>query len=185
LNICNNNPVSRAVPSWDRRGFLAASGMWIGGAVAAVGRQRYANQYHLHAALAAKFSAYFTSWPAGAGGQKSVMCVVTRDREIYADFVERLSGRTIGGRKWQVVQARSVTEALGHSFVYIDAERPHPDELWYSRAVQHGVLTVAEKMDSRSRNCVIEIDSAEGRPRFDIDLGAARKAGIRLHSDLL
>lgn len=168
-----------------RRRFVAAFALWVAGTVAALGRQRYANQYELHAALAAKFSAYVTGWPAGADGPKSVMCVVTRDRQIYSDFVKRLGGRTIGGRTWQVVQARSVTEALGHSFVYLDADRPPPDALWYSRAVHHGVLTVGEKLDSRSRNCVIEIDSSEGRPRFDIDLEAARKAGIKLHSDLL
>lgn len=167
--------------SWGRRRFLSACLCLAGGGGVTAFAQR-SNQYQAHAAVILKFSAYVTRWPDGQAPKSQLtLCVVTRDRETFADFHSLVHGKTIANRTWKVVQARSLTEAIGHHFVYIDGERPEPDDLWYEKAGAYGVLTVGEKTGSKSRRCVIDIDARLG---FDIDLEYAKQAGIRLHSDL-
>jgi len=164
---------------WGRRRFLAGAAWLAGGGAFAATRRP--NQYQLHAALILKFSTYVTEWPKElAPGKEISLCVVTRSRSTLRDFASEIDGESSGGRTWRVVQARSLTEAIGHRFVYIDAERPAPDDLWYQKARIQGVLTVGEKVGSKDCRCAIEFEAR----KFDIDLEMVERAGIRLHSDL-
>ena len=143
------------------------------------------HEYQVAAAVILKFSRYVSRWPAGREpGENPTLCVVTLHRATYDLFAGILQGKVEGRQTWSVVHARTLAEARGHPFVYIDAERPDPDDAFYAGAVRDGVLTVGEKDGAKARGCVIDLEIRRGEIRFDLNLKLARKAGIAIESSL-
>jgi hypothetical protein len=166
-----------------RRRFLL--GLMLGFAGGGRAAERPNNEYHVAAAVIQKFARYVKSWPEGKSpGDRPTLCVVTLSRETVGYFAEVLDGQIDGAQTWKVVHARTLEEAAGFHFVYIDAERPEPDDAWYETAGRSGVLTVGGKPGVKSRHCVIDLHVGPGGVHFDLDLRLAQMAGISIDSSL-
>lgn len=134
----------------------------------------------LKAAYLFNFAKY-TQWDENAVGKddKAVMICVLNSEEI-AQQLQRVQHRTIAGKAISIREVSEPQSIAGCTLVYIGA-RALSAELAVSKWLEQGVLVITEWDDGG----VIEFVRIEDRLRFIVDLTLARKAGLKLSSDLL
>lgn len=122
----------------------------------------------------------FADLPGDAVGEQPLtLCVAARDPELHA-AMRRLRERTLRGRAL-LVRAREVAD--GCDAIYIESR-----SRWQGLVNGGGApraLTVGAYPGFIEDGGIIELSLEGGRARFDINLAAARHAGIRLHPQLL
>jgi len=128
--------------------------------------------------------AKFIEWPARVGDDALVMVVLARDS--FASTLERtVRGKTVNGRPLIVKRLAKPQEARGCHVVFIGGgdqtrSRPILDALPVV-----GVLTVGEAEQFAVRGGVITFVKDANRLRFEINVDAAGRAGLRISSRLL
>ena len=126
----------------------------------------------------------FIQWPVEPGQDAFVICVLGEDP--FGPILDRiLEGETLDGRPASPRRIADVGQAEGCRIVFIsssEARRLTPilEGLKGSR-----ILTVSDVTDFASRGGMIELVVEGERVRFDVDLNAARAAGLVLSSELL
>jgi hypothetical protein len=122
----------------------------------------------------------FADLPGNGGGQKALhICVAARDPELLV-AMERLQDRQVRGRPLSVQGFRPDIHC---DAIYLDSRarwQAIGDGPGASRA-----LTVGFYPGFVNDGGIVEVGFQEGRARFDINLAAARRAGIRLYPQLL
>lgn len=127
--------------------------------------------------------ARFTEWPAAAFGSEAapvVLCVLGTDP---AGALGRLEGKLLKGRPLSVRQGAEVRLGQCH-IAYISPERPNLGEVL--KAVEKlTVLTVSDIDRFARKGGMIGLVNEGGKIRFEVNLGAAERAGLKLSSRLL
>jgi hypothetical protein len=130
--------------------------------------------------------AKFTEWPAGAlsaAGGELRLCLVGNDE--LADALEGIAGKPIGNRRLSVVRAASVGALEGCQMVYVaTSEAPRVATL-VARLAGRPVLSVGDLSGFAAAGGMIGLVRAGDRVRFEINRGAAERAGLRISSKLL
>jgi hypothetical protein len=96
-----------------------------------------------------------------------------------------LAMQSIQGRTIQVKQLTRPGDTSGCHVLYLPADTPGALPAWLGAAQQAGALTVGELPDFVEAGGMIGLVPVGGRYRFDINLGVARQADLRLGSQLL
>ena len=96
---------------------------------------------------------------------------------------EAIAGRTMEGRPVVVRRLHTVEEAAGVHVLYLGATSQESSEQIREALVGRPVLTVGEKA-ARS-GAIVEFVLRGGKVKFEIDAGAASRAGLKLSSKLL
>jgi hypothetical protein len=124
----------------------------------------------------------FVQWPDQSG---PLVIGIVGNSPIEAPLREAIKGRNAGGRALQVRRVDPEEELAGIQVVYIsDAEaRRTPDIL--RRAGGAAVLTVGETVPFLREGGVIRFFVEQNRVRFQINVAAADKAGLKVNSQLL
>ena len=152
--------------------------------VSAAGAQL--KHHGLMAAMISKFPP-FAKWPAGtrlrAKKQLSI-AVFTKDKSIVEQFAGTLHRKTLGGIKWTVKQVITAEEATKYPIVFFGKDVPEPTDEWYEKLKGEGVLTFGEKAENAARKAVMNFVISGKKVRFDIHLGVAAKAGVRIAPQL-
>jgi len=125
----------------------------------------------------------FTEWPPASFGSDTapvVLCVVGPDP---AGALERLDGKTLKGRPLSV---RATDEARLRQchIAYISPERADLTDV-LKAAEKFTVLTVSDIDRFARKGGMIGLVNEGGKIRFEINLRAAERAGLRLSSQLL
>ncbi|MBP8901367.1 MAG: YfiR family protein [Thiobacillaceae bacterium] len=122
----------------------------------------------------------FADLPGNGADQKALhICVAARDPELLA-AMERLQERRIRGR---TLYAQGFGPDIHCDAIYIDSRAR-----WQAMSEGAGApraLTVGFYPGFVDDGGIVEVGFQEGRARFDINLAAARRAGIRLYPQLL
>ena len=128
----------------------------------------------------------FVDWPEPTlkPGAALRICLAPGDTDMAAQIGE-LSRQSIQGRPVQVRQLTRPAEANGCHVLYLPAETPGSLPHWLGAALQTGALTVGDLPDFVEAGGMIGLVPVGGRYRFDINLGVARQADLRLSSQLL
>ena len=127
----------------------------------------------------------FAEWPEGGAmraGDSIELCVVGErplDGQLDALAGRSVRGQTVRLRKW----ASGTAGRCDIAFVAA-GEGGRPARLQQGNG-REPVLTVADRPGFLEEGGVIELKLSGGRVRFDINLAAAREAGLRLSSQLL
>ena len=143
-------------------------------------------EYPVKAALLLNF-AKFVEWPAGstqAGSDSVALCVLGTDP--FGPLLDStVSGRTAGGRPITVRRATRVEEMDGCHIAFV-ASAP-VERMRDALAALGGqpVVTVGESARFGKQGGVISLVVEENVVRFDVNLAAARQAGVQLSSKLL
>lgn len=111
-------------------------------------------------------------------------CLAPGDSVMAARFGE-LAMQSIQGRTIQVKQLTRPGDTSGCHVLYLPADTPGALPAWLGAAQQAGALTVGELPDFVEAGGMIGLVPVGGRYRFDINLGVARQADLRLGSQLL
>lgn len=130
--------------------------------------------------------ARYVEWPETVlkPGAPLRFCLAPGDAELAAPFGE-LARQTIQGRPIQVKQLVRLSDVAGCHALYLPAETSGAVPAWLSAGQQTGALTVGDAPDLVEAGGMIGLVPVGGRYRFDVNLGVARQADLRLSSQLL
>lgn len=130
--------------------------------------------------------ARFIDWPVThlEPGEPLRICQAPGDAGM-AIQLRQLAQQDIQGRPIQVKQVARSSDVKGCHVLYLPAEMQGELSIWLSAALQTGALTVGDLPDFIDAGGMIGLVPVGGRYRFDINLGAARKADLRVSSQLL
>jgi hypothetical protein len=143
------------------------------------------SEYQIKAAFLLNFTK-FIEWPAGEGASSTFsICVVGEDP--FGPVLDQLvDGETVGGRKIAVrrIRAQGSADAAGScEILYVAKQEQNIQSVLAGAGA--GVLTVGEGDNFLDAGGMIAFVLENRRVRFNIDQGAARKAGLKLSSRLL
>jgi len=133
--------------------------------------------------------AKFVEWPAERlpAGTPLRLCVlgpagVPASPGTFADALLALDGKTVQGHRLEVRAAATLPPLRPcHLLVLV----PDVPEARRALAEEQGALTFGDGDDFVEAGGMIGISVAERRVRFDVNLEAARRGGIRLSAQLL
>jgi hypothetical protein len=139
----------------------------------------------LKAAFLYRF-AQFVEWPHEAGGEPSrqlVLCMLGTD--VFEGALNSIAGKTVREREL-VVKFVASPRQLGQCHMVFLAE-PGPEVLktTVNQGRQAHVLTVSDQPGFAASGGMIELLRQNNRLQFEINLGAAREAGLVVSSNLL
>lgn len=143
-------------------------------------------EYLIKAAFLYNF-AKFTEWPAAAFATADTplaICVLGEDS--FGAALDAIDGKEIKGRTVAVQRLADTTEAEACHVIFISAsEQTRLAEILESLR-DLPVLTVAEMPEFARTGGIINLKTnKEDRIRFDINVGRAQQAGLRVSSKLL
>lgn len=178
-------PLRFTSPCRPRRWLLPALAWLLAGAAAAGAQPRQAQEYEVKAAYLYNF-ARFTDWPATAfPTQDAPLVVAVLGESPFGSALDALAGKTAKGRPLQVRRARRLDELPGVHLLFIaDSERGRLPVILKALAGRP-VLTVADVPQFARQGGMIQLVSAEGAVRFEINRDAALRAGLEISSRLL
>jgi len=125
--------------------------------------------------------AKFVEWPVSAQGPIRVCFIGAQG--VHAFMTASAAGKTIGARSITTVMLQSADSRLGCDVIYlgasVDANALMQD------APSTAALTVSDVDDFTRHGGIIRLFKHENRLRFDINLDNARRAGLKISSNLL
>jgi hypothetical protein len=144
-----------------------------------------ATERQVEAAILSKLP-QFVQWPAAAlSGATSIRLCVPAGHPFAAELDAFASGETLNGRPLNV-QGIEDEEAVGECHVLFVPRDPAPaGARLVGQARGRPILTVGESDSFLDDGGIVRLRTVGGRMRFDVNLDAARAAGIRFSSQLL
>lgn len=139
-------------------------------------------EYEAKAAYLLNFSRY-VNWPAADGSPLQV-CVIGRDP--FGEVLERaLQGRSSNGRPLQARRLQQLDEVHGCQLLYISQSEDRNLPAWLPVLQDKPVLTVGESARFIRDGGIINLLLIRNTVRFEINLDAANRAGLKVSSRML
>ena len=153
---------------------------------AAAGQQDSAGEYELKAAMLYNL-ARFVEWPTSAYADAqapTILCILGRDP--FGDSLTSLVAKqTASGRAVQIRRLANDKGIRDCYLVYISSsERKSIAEI-FKTLRGTSVLTVGEMAQFAARGGIIQFGLEDKEVRFDVNMDAAREAGLKISSRLL
>jgi YfiR/HmsC-like len=150
------------------------------------GRGAEYSEYEVKAAFLGNFI-QFVKWPAKAfadAGSPFTICIVGSDS--FGGALERaVAGQTVGGRKVAIKRSRRPDDLRSAQVVFVcKSERGRIGEI-LGGLQGANVLSVGESDDFARQGGVINFVMESDKVRFEVNTGAAQRAGLELSSKLL
>ncbi len=167
--------------------FLASA---VGDAAAGPMEERRTNaaglpEYTVKAAFVYNF-ARFTEWPDAAfqdAGSPLHLCVLGQDP--FDGALNTIAGKSVGSRELQVSYPIWASEVRDCHILFISqaAGSRLPEIVTYLD--DSPVLTIGDSPDIARSGGIIGLENVENRIRFQVNLDAAHRSGLRLSSQIL
>lgn len=125
--------------------------------------------------------AKFVEWPANAKDPLRVCFIGARG--VHASLTASTSGKTIGARAIVTSMLQLAESRAGCDLIYLDAGSDA--NLLVQDLRDSAALTVSDADDFTRNGGVIRLFKHDNRLRFDINLDNARRAGLKISSNLL
>jgi len=165
---------------------LICAGLWLSSATpVAMAEDGSDDENLLKAAFIYNF-ALFTHWPENAPEEKGAplsLCIAGEDDLAIA--LGRLRGKLVQGRPLTIQTLKDVRVPRNCHMLYVatSEKESYPNLVKAMRA--RPILTVSELPKFAHAGGVFELYRENGRIRFIINLGVARKAGLEISPKLL
>jgi hypothetical protein len=130
--------------------------------------------------------ARFTKWPAGAFEEpRSPLRFCVLGEDPFGSALDALAGKTVHGRRLAISRLAAVGEAASCHLLFVSASEDR--RLVDILATVYGspTLTVADITDFARFGGVITLTTVANRIRFDVNLVAAHRVGLRFSSRFL
>lgn len=125
--------------------------------------------------------AKFVEWPATAKGPIRVCFIGAQG--VHASLTASAAGKTIGTRSIEISTLQIADSRSGCDVIYLDA-MVNANVLMQDPA-DSTALTVSDASEFTHHGGIIRLFKHDNRLRFDINLGNARRAGLKISSNLL
>jgi hypothetical protein len=147
--------------------------------------QRIDPEYYLKAAVVSKFPE-FVEWPATVLDNRSTIeLCVARPNPFGQSLSELVSGESLRGRAMVAREVGGGSELNTCHLLFVPRGSDIDTRVLLARADQLHLLTVGESPRFLDEGGVINLLLVEGRIRFEVDMTAANRTGVRLSSQLL
>jgi hypothetical protein len=159
--------------------------VFVGGLSPARAELSSTPEYQVKAAFLYNFIK-FVEWPGdGRAGAPSTLCLGILGKDPFGDALEVVRGKTAKGRTIVVVHFRRVEEVKDCDVLFIsDSEKGQlAQTLKYLQ--NFPVLTVADLEGFCQAGGIIGLIEARKKVSFEVNIAAARRAGLRISSQLL
>jgi len=128
----------------------------------------------------------FVEWPSKArGGDDAPVYLCVLGNDVLEPAFQSINGKTAKGRKLLVRFARELNE-IGecHLMFVARSEKMHMSSI-VQQLQDRPILTVSDMADFARLGGVIGLITVDNKIRFEINVNAARRAGIKISSRLL
>lgn len=156
----------------------------VPGAVAA--QEESVDEYKLKAAMLYNLT-HFVEWPVSAYPDRQApisLCILGQD-PFAASLAATIPKETDNGRSMVVRHLQSDKETRGCHILYISSSERKSAEHIFSTLNGSCILTVGEMTQFAARGGIIQFSMEDQHVRFDINLEAASRAGLKISSKLL
>ena len=142
-----------------------------------------AGEYQVKAAFLYNF-AKFVNWPGADGGQSAfVLCILGDDP--FGAGINAIAGKQVGGRTLQVRRLGSADGAAACQVLFIASSESGGLSRVLGAIRGRPVLTVGDTPGFAERGVVINLYVEQSKVRFEINVDAAKRAGLNISSQLL
>lgn len=128
--------------------------------------------------------AKYTEWPAAALGAGELR-VCALGAQPLSGKLSQLQGRQVQGREIRVRTSTRSDEWRDCHVLFVGTGEESRMDLLLRTVGQTAVLTIGDSNDFVETGGMIGLKQRAGRIRFDINLAAARRAGLNLSSQVL
>jgi hypothetical protein len=131
--------------------------------------------------------AKFTEWPASAftSPQAPVRLCLSSIDETQAKAFAGIEGKPVQGREVRIKRNPTPAEIGECHILYAGDEEPRRAQAALQAARNASVLTVSDSDGFADSGGVIGLVYADNRIQFDVNLGAAQRAGLKIASQVL
>ena len=140
------------------------------------------DEYQIKAALVAKLP-LFVQWPATQSEDKWVVGVL--GESALHTHLTGMSNLLIGGKKLEIKKCLGVEDAAACQIVFVGASEAGRLPGLVSRNANASILTVGEQSSFIEHGGVMALVAENRKVHLEINLEAARKAGLRIDPQLL
>jgi hypothetical protein len=150
------------------------------------GREEGLNEYQAKASFLAAFPR-FVEWPSDAfsAEQSPLLLCVFGDFSFGAPLAEATRGTSIRGRRVEVRWARKEQDLLACHILFVSRSEGKRYGSIFKSVQGANVLTVGETPDFLASGGAIDFLIAEDRLQFEVTIGAASDAHLRISSNML
>ena len=143
-------------------------------------------EYKLKAAFVFNF-AKFIEWPPQAfdGDTNSIVIGILGDDPFGTALEEIVHGRTINGRSLTIQRARRLEELKACHLLFISRSEQQKLKNILAQLAERPVLTVSDTPDFLDGGGAINFLMEGRNVRFEINAGAAERAGLKIDAQLL
>jgi hypothetical protein len=152
----------------------------------AAGQDESVDEYKLKAAMLYNLT-NFVEWPDSAYPDRQapiVLCILGQD-PFATSLVSTIPKGTDSGRPLVMRHLQSDKESRGCHILYISSSERKSAAHIFSTLNGSSTLTVGEMTQFAVRGGIIQFSMEDQHVRFDINLDAASRAGLRISSKLL
>lgn len=184
--------LSASAPSWRRRifstsTFRALLGLLFFATISfpSVANQHLDPEYLVKAAFLYNF-AKFVRWPVEdfpEKGEQIELCVLAEDR--FQPELRTINGKSVQGRTLSLRSVADIEEVDRCHLLFLTPSQDERVEDVINRLQTQHVLTVSDIHDFARRGGIIGLVTIDNKIRFEINLDAARRAGLKISSNLL
>jgi hypothetical protein len=169
--------------------FTLVAALTLGGLLLLSAREAPASghtEYEVKAAYLYNFGR-FVDWPQEAPPTRASdfqICVLGED-PFGAALDSTISGEKIDGKNVSARRVSKIDEAAECRILFISLSERAQIKAMLSTLAKSSILTVSDEPQFIQKGGMVQFVLADGRVRFEINVGAARQAGLSLSSDLL
>ncbi len=164
---------------------IILAGLLLSAAFPAQAADREAAEYEVKAAYVYNF-AKFVEWPPESFSRDDVpltICILGGDP--FGSAMNAIKRKTVGSRKVAVKQVSDVQEAKGCHVLFVSASEEDRLQQTLDSLGHAGVLTISDMRKFAQTGGMINFIIRDDKVRFAINAGAARRAGLKISSQLL
>lgn len=153
-------------------------------ALSASPQQAKPEEYQVKAVYLYNFGKFVDWPPAAAQGDSFAICVLGRDP--FGPMLDTtLAGESIGDKKLVARRIATVQEASACRILFVSVSEAGRLKQILAGVEKSGVLTVSDAPDFMASGGMIQFVLSDNKVRFEVNLGAAEKAGLKFSSQLL
>lgn len=139
-----------------------------------------AGEYQVKAAFLYNF-AKFIDWPSGSDGM--TLCILGKDP--FDGDIDFIQGKTVKGRALTVKRIKTVKEVRECKILFISSAMKTSMMQTVTALKGSNVLTIGDTEGFAQQGVIINFYLEDEKVRFEINIEAAKHAGIQISSNLL
>src|ERR1700682_106062 len=119
-----------------------------------------------------------------SGGADAIKFCIVGSSPLAPVFKETVQGKSANGRRFVVLESASLQQTLSCNIGFVSLDADRLDAL-FRRVGDRPILTVGDDASFAMQGGMIGLTTQQNKVRFEVNMIATRRAGLKLGSQLL